>query len=132
MPSDIADGVYTLLFRLPADPNATACGLAIVRDNRIIGSDPEGGVFEGVLALDTETGQPLIQGTMSVPPAGELITGLSAGPEGMNLKLTAHPQSQDGTLHFVTTIAGETIAVAATFSGPLPHATCKRRTARPA
>lgn len=125
----LTDGVYNLLFRLKADTGPATSGLAIIRDNRIFGSDPEGSVFEGHLAPD-EQGTPRIRGVLSLPPGGELITGLAAGPEGMDVELTAHPQAQDGTLRFIAVVAGESIDVDITYVGPLPLASAKPRSPR--
>lgn len=127
---DLADGIYNLSYHLPAELGTAACGLAIVRDKRIIGSDPEGGVFEGHLESNEATGAPCFQGVVTLPPAGELITGLSTGLEGLDVQVTAHAETQDGSLRFVATIAGEKIAVDATYLGPLPEPTVRRRTQR--
>lgn len=128
---DLADGIYNLSYRLSSEPDAMACGLAIVRDSRIIGSDPEGGVFEGHFVQNETTGAPCFRGVITLPPAGELITGLSTGLEGLDLQVTAHhSETQNGAVRFVALIAGEEIAVDATYLGPLPEATTRRRAQR--
>jgi hypothetical protein len=127
---DFVDGIYSLDYRHRSEVSATASGLAIIRDSRIIGSDPAGGLFEGHLAADPETGVPQFSGTMSLPPGSELITGLAAGAEGMDLQLIAHADAQDGGLHFTASIAGETLEVNVTYVGPLPSPAARRRMAR--
>lgn len=127
---DLVDGIYSLHYRTVRDGGDCAKGLAIVRQNEIIGSDESGGVFRGTLTAYPPHAT-IFRGSMSIPPDGELITGLRVGPEGIDLEICAIPDTTGDGLRFEVDIGGMTIGVEATYVGPLPSGlTPHRRSSR--
>jgi hypothetical protein len=63
-------------------------GLAVLRGGRIVGSDPNGGVFKGRYRYDAERCEAVIDVRLAIPPNGVLLTGLRAGPEGAFLDVS--------------------------------------------
>lgn len=122
MLSGLADGVYSLVYRIASgEAEPSAKGLAVVRNNEIIGSDAAGGVFEGRLRADDGGGPGRFCGVMSVPPGGELITGLRAGPDGLAVQLDAVPRADTDRLCFDVEIGGQLVGVEVAYIGPLPR-----------
>ena len=120
MLSKLADGVYSLAYRSPGADLAIANGLAIVRDNSIMGSDEAGGLFNGRFCPGDPTTSATVSGRLCLPPDGELITGLRAGPDGMDIDLQATADPTEQGLRFHVQIADKTIDVDAAYIGPLP------------
>ena len=106
-----ADGIYSLTYVVDvAGQGATAHALAIVKDLAIIGSDAEGGMFEGRLFEDGTGGGLVFRGQFTGPPNGELLTGLAARGARLTLDLVATSQTQAG-LRFVADVAGAQVNV---------------------
>lgn len=83
----LPDGIYGLSFESDCPtPNgvdrARGSALAVLRAGRIVGSDPNGGLFKGRYRYDAGCGEAVIQVQLAIPPNGVLLTGLQAGPEG--------------------------------------------------
>jgi hypothetical protein len=118
----ICDGVYALSFRSSRDTGDPATGLAIVRDGCLFGSDPGGCIIHGVLvgpqAPQTSSH---FEGSISVPPDSELITGHSAGTQGLYLSVQAIARSCAEALLFVADVAGHSVEVTARYVGPVPR-----------
>ncbi len=83
----LPDGIYGLSFEIGCSASSGADtargdGLAVLRGGRIVGSDPNGGLFKGHCRYDAGCGEAVIQVQLAIPPNGVLLTGLQAGPEG--------------------------------------------------
>jgi len=130
MQHTIANGVYTLSFRDPsASSGEDGAGVAIVRDSWIIGSDPGGCIINGHLAQrhDSGTGpEAIFEGSIFVPPESELITGQSAGPKGLSLRVRAAAIACGSHISFLADVSGRAIDVSAIYVGPLPLATAPK------
>ena len=95
--------------------------VASVRDGRILGSDGHGGLYlghDGGTALDYSA---RIQMTVQMPPGGQLITGLIAGPDGAALPLTGLLDASANRQKSIIDIAGEAIKIEVSYLGPLPQ-----------
>lgn len=121
MLSELLDGIYSLDYRCAGSETARAGGLAIVRKNEIMGSDKAGGMFAGRFVPGNRHRPGIFEGTISLPPNGELITGLRAGPEGLEVELHGVPIANPTGLHFRVEVAGQTIGVDVGYVGPLPE-----------
>ncbi len=121
MLSQLRNGIYSLSYEMAGDDHASSNGgLVIVRDDEIHGSDPGGSVFNGTIST-AANGEPRIHGHIIIGPHGELLTGLTAGPDGLRIDFDAIPSnSTGGGLVFNVEIAGTEIAVKAAYVGPLP------------
>lgn len=120
MRSELLDGIYSLAYRCATSETVEAGGLAIVRKNEVMGSDKAGGLFAGQFLPDGMGRPGLFEGYISLPPNGELITGLRAGPEGLRVRLRGVPTTTDSGLHFHVEVAGQFIGVDVGYVGPLP------------
>lgn len=125
----VRDGLYGLRIAAPqagGGPQPAGRGsaerveaLAVLRGGRLLGSDPNGGVFTGHYRYDASCGEAVVTLRLAVPPNGVLLTGLEVGPEGMMLDLSgrfAPPQPlSSGTV----VVAGIPVSVELEFVGPL-------------
>ncbi len=85
----LAEGVYLLNFESSQSSNLEREeGLAVLRDGRIVGSDPNGGIFKGSYRFDAQRAEAVVDVRLAIPPNGVLLTGLRAGPEGAVLDLS--------------------------------------------
>jgi hypothetical protein len=129
----LKDGLYNLRYRAEGsgrDRGAEGgAGLAILREGRVLGSDPWGGLFVGSCAFDSETRRNLLRLRLEVPPDGELITGFSAGPAGAVLDIVGAVASTPPATTTVVEVAGAPVSVELTYLGPLPLA--RRRAGMP-
>lgn len=118
----LEDGFYDLRYRAGRGDQADGgSGLAVLRNGRILGSDPWGGVFVGSCEVHPDACLSTVRVRFNVPPEGTLITGFSAGPEGAVLDIVgtvARPAPRATT---VVKVAGVPVRVALTYLGPLPH-----------
>jgi hypothetical protein len=116
------DGVYALSFSSLSDPAGEASTwLAIVRSGRVMGSDPCGCVLSGQLVV-ADNCPPHFEGSLTVPPDGELITGLRAGPHGLSLPIRAAvAQDGNGVPRFVADVDGRALDVSVSYVGRLPN-----------
>lgn len=122
MSSVLNDGIYSLAYRSVAGEAVCANGLAIVRNNQIMGSDEAGGIFNIRFLLSEFNHAGAFEGRLSLPPDGELITGLRAGPEGLDIPIHGKTVSTDTLLQFIVQVADQAIEVDAAYVGPLPCA----------
>lgn len=117
----LRDGLYGLQYRASCDGVSDGGNaLAVLRDGRILGSDPWGGVFAGSCEFDPAACLNRVRLRFEVPPEGTLITGFSAGPDGAVLDIVGacKPASPDSAL--VVEVAGAPVSVRLTYLGPLP------------
>lgn len=117
----LQDGIYDLRYTAAGDGvSEGGNALAILRDGRILGSDPWGGVFAGSCEFDTATCLNKLRLRFEVPPDGTLITGFSAGPGGAVLDIVGACEPAAPKASMVVDVAGAPVSVQLTFVGPLP------------
>jgi hypothetical protein len=116
----LADGIYRLDYRTATGDAVFANGLAIVRNNEILGSDPAGGLFKGQYLPGDDQRPGAFEGYIALPPNGELITGLRAGPDGLDIALRGVSTVSDTALGFLVEVAGQIVSVDVAYVGPLP------------
>ncbi len=114
------NGIYRIDYRNPNDETAPRDdALVVFRDGKIIGADRHGGVFTGA---SRGTNGPLeaIGVHMTVPPGGELITGLVAGPEGATFDILSRLDPALDHQTATIDLAGAPIDLSVSYLGPLP------------
>lgn len=115
----LENGLYDLRFQpIAAEQSDGGNALAILRDGRILGSDPWGGVFAGSCEFDTEARTTKVRVRLGIPPEGKLVTGFSAGPEGAVLDIVG--AFKQATPETVVEVAGAEVKLHLTYIGPLP------------
>ena len=117
----LADGIYALRFAASQDGEAgQGSGLAVLREGKVLGSDPMGAVFTGTYEFDAARQLNRVRLRLDVPPGGELITGFSAGLAGATLDVAGAFASSTGETAFIQ-IAGAPMGVEIRYLGPLPN-----------
>jgi hypothetical protein len=117
----LRDGIYGLDYSAVADGAAEAgSALAVLRDGKILGSDPWGGVFTGSCEFDPGQRLNKVSLRFEVPPEGTLITGFSAGPSGATLEIVGAIARPAPKATAVVEVAGVPLSVQLTYIGPLP------------
>lgn len=114
----LKNGLYDLRFQTTATEQDHGNALAILRNGKVLGSDPWGGVFAGSCEFDAGAGQTKVRVRLDIPPDGSLITGFCAGPEGAVLDIVG--AFEQATPETVVTVAGAEVKLALTYLGPLP------------
>jgi len=115
----LENGLYDLRFQPVAEAHSdSGSALAILRNGKILGSDPWGGVFTGSCEFDAAARMTKVRVCLDVPPEGELITGFSAGPEGATLDIVG--AFKQATPETVVNVAGAGVKLRLTYLGPLP------------
>lgn len=120
----VRDGVYGLTLVPPltaggASPADKVEALAVLRAGRLLGSDPNGGVFTGRYRYDAACGEAVVSLRLAVPPHGVLLTGLAAGPEGLLLDLSGRFALPEPVSSGTVVVAGVPVSVELEFVGPL-------------
>jgi hypothetical protein len=117
-----ADGLYSLTFstakpstEMPSQRSA----VAMLRAGRIIGSDAEGGKFEGTYRFDTARQTNHFHVWLRVPPTGRLITGGDMGEDGAVVEVTAEVDKADPLTSTVVQVAGRPLGVTFAYLGPI-------------
>lgn len=117
----LEDGLYGLRYTTLHEGKAdTGSALATLRNGRVLGSDPWGGVFIGSCTFDPETGHSKVHLQFDVPPDGTLITGFFAGPAGAVLDIVGALEGASPSTATVVEVAGTPVSVELTYLGPLP------------
>lgn len=118
----LEDGIYNLRFAATHDGEPEdGSGLAVLREGKVLGSDPLGAVFTGTYEFDAARGLNKIRLRLDVPPGGVLVTGYSAGASGATLDIAgAFTGSAAETTAFIQ-IAGAPVGVQIRYLGPLPN-----------
>jgi hypothetical protein len=96
-------------------------GPAVLRNGKILGSDPWGGVFTGRCEFDPEARLNMVRLRFDVPPEGTLITGFSAGPGGAVLDILGAFECTALELTTLVEVAGAPVSVHLAYLGPLPN-----------
>ena len=82
----LEDGIYGLRFAATRDGETDdGSGLAVLREGKVMGSDPLGAVFTGTYEFDATRQLNRVRLRLDVPADGVLVTGFSAGPSGATL-----------------------------------------------
>jgi len=117
----LKDGLYGLQYLARHEGGADGgSALAVLRDGKILGSDPWGGVFVGSCEFDPKARLNKVRLRFDVPPDGTLITGFSAGPSGAVLDIVGAVQNPAANAATVVEVAGAPVRVELTYLGPLP------------
>ncbi|MEM1371955.1 MAG: helix-turn-helix domain-containing protein [Pseudomonadota bacterium] len=115
------DGLYALDYAGQDGGEAQrGDALAVLRNGRILGSDRHGGTFSGSYVYDAGRDANSVHVRFQLPPDGELVNGITAGPQGSSIELTA---SFDRATPVTTTtidLGGQPVRLQLTFVGPLP------------
>ncbi len=124
----LANGLYDLRYSSVHDGMSDAgSGLAMLRDGKILGSDPWGGVFMGSCEFDPAARVNTVRLRFEVPPEGKLITGLDAGPTGAVIDIVGAIPAVAPSATTVVEVAGAPVTVELTYLGPLPNERATRR-----
>jgi hypothetical protein len=116
----LTDGIYALRFAATHDGEAGGgSGLAVLREGKVLGSDPLGAVFTGTYEFDAARQLNKVRLRLDVPPDGVLITGFCAGPGGATLEIAGAFASTRDETAFIQ-IAGAPVGVEIRYLGPLP------------
>lgn len=120
----VRDGVYGLTIAAAQSPGGVPSpdrveALAVLRAGRLLGSDPNGGVFTGRYRYDASCGEAVVSLRLAVPPHGILLTGLEAGPEGLLLDLSGRFALPQPVSSGTVVVAGVPVSVELEFVGPL-------------
>ena len=118
----LEDGLYGLHYAAAhgGEPGG-ARGLAVLRQGKVLGSDPWGAVFTGTYEFDAARQLNKVRLRLDVPPEGTLITGFSAGPAGATLDIVGAFQGNAPETAAVIQVEGASVSVQLTYLGPLPN-----------
>jgi hypothetical protein len=118
----LSDGVYGLRFAATDGYEAsTGRGLAVLRNGKILGSDPYGAVFEGSYEFDAVRSLNKVRLRLGIPPDGALLTGFSAGPDGATLDIVGAFAGDPADTEALIQVAGVPLSVHLTYLGPPPN-----------
>jgi len=118
----LEDGLYGVKYTTVCKDRPDAGNaLAVLRDGKILGSDPWGGVFVGSCEFDPDAGLAKVRLQFDVPPDGTLITGFSAGPSGAVLDIVGAVEGASPLAATVVEVEGTPVSVEITYLGPLPN-----------
>ena len=112
----LENGLYDLRYRAG---EGAGNGLAMLRDGRILGSDPWGGVFTGTCEFDPQASTSTVHLRLEVPPGGELITGFAAGPEGAVIDIVGAIDGGVAAPATTVDVAGSLVSISLSYLGPL-------------
>ena len=117
----LEDGIYGLDYRAQdAHGEDGGRALAILRDGKILGSDPWGGLFTGLYDYDPRHCLNKVRLRFDVPPEGVLVTGFCAGPTGATLDIVGAFERTAPKMVTVVDVSGTPVEVQLTYLGPLP------------
>ena len=118
----LEDGLYALRFAATLDGEPEeGRGLAVLRDGKVLGSDPMGAVFSGRYAFDAKRNLNKVRLQLDIPAGGVLITGFKAGPEGASLDVVGAFADAPGDGPAFLQIAGAPLGVQIRYLGPPPR-----------
>ncbi len=117
----LEDGIYRLDYRAQdAREEDGGQALAVLRDGKILGSDPWGGLFTGLYDYDPRDCLNKVRLRFDVPPEGVLVTGFCAGPKGATLDIVGAFERTAPKMVTVVDVSGTPVEVQLTYLGPLP------------
>lgn len=122
MPEPLRAGLYQFNYwPVGADDGAKGRGLAVLRCGSVLGSDEWGGVFTGTYrASEARGGHHDVRVRFRLPPFGELVTGLAAGPEGLDLEITCTFARPDPKALAHVDVGGVPVALELVYIGAVP------------
>jgi hypothetical protein len=124
----LENGLYDLRYSAAYEGSSDAgSGLAMLRDGKILGSDPWGGVFMGSCEFDPASCVNTVRLRFEIPPEGKLITGFDAGPNGAVIDIVGAIPAGAPSATTVVEVAGTPVNVELTYLGPLPNERTTRR-----
>ena len=93
----LEDGIYGLWFAASQNGEPeNGSGLAVLREGKVLGSDPLGAVFTGTYEFDAARQLNKVRLRLDVPADGVLVTGFSAGPSGATLDIVGASRARRG------------------------------------
>ena len=119
----VDDGLYSLSYGAAdaVDVEAfTGNAVALLKAGRVVGSDNQGGTFEGTYRFDTVRQTNHFRVWLRVPPTGELVTGLAAGEAGAIVEVIAGLDRPGPVASTVAEVAGQPVGLTLAYLGPLP------------
>ncbi|MFN3623199.1 MAG: hypothetical protein ACK4TP_03975 [Hyphomicrobium sp.] len=118
----LEDGIYALRFAATHDGEPEqGSGLAVLREGKVLGSDPMGAVFSGTYEFDSVRSLNKVKLRVDLPADGILVTGFATGPKGATLDVVgAFASAPRDTPAFIQ-IAGAPLGVQIRYLGPLPN-----------
>ena len=117
----LENGIYGVNYRAAqAREEEYGSALAVLRDGKILGSDPWGGLFTGLYAYDAQDELNKVHLRFDVPPEGILVTGFCAGPAGATLDIVGAFEKSAPKMATVVEVRGAPVEVQLTYLGPLP------------
>jgi len=118
----LEDGIYGLDYRAQyAHEEDGGTALAVLRDGKILGSDPWGGLFTGLYDYDARDRLNKVRLRFDVPPEGVLVTGFCAGLAGATLDIVGAFERTAPKMATVVEVSGAPVEVQLTYLGPLPR-----------
>jgi hypothetical protein len=114
----LEEGIYNIAYRGELGHGS---GTLVFRNGKVAGTDVSGGSFEGTYNYDAATQLNNVVVTLKVPPNGSLVTGLTAGPMGATLPISASFKRPAPKSAARVKVAGRPVDVELTFVRSLPH-----------
>ena len=115
-------GMYQFTYIVPTDAELeTNTALCVLRNGKIRGGDPWGGVYSGTYTFSATSQKTVVQMQLHIPSGGTLITGQSVGDDGAKFELSgtfARPQPQAKSR---VKFEGIPVDIVLTYLGPLPE-----------
>lgn len=118
----LRDGLYQVAYSpTGSTPAAGDFALASVRNGRIMGSDPHGGIYRGAKGRQRQlSSSAAVELVCTIPPDGELVTGLTAGTGGATVKIIGTIDPAAAAQTAILDVAGQPVIVEISYLGPLP------------
>ena len=108
----LEDGIYGLRFAASHNGEPEdGSGLAVLREGKVLGSDPMGAVFTGSYEFDPARQLNKVRLRLDIPADGVLVTGFSAGPAGATLDIVGAFASASAETTAFLQIAGAPLGV---------------------
>lgn len=120
----IDEGLYNLDYRSSVLGEGGQDGgnaLAVLRNGKILGSDRWGAVFMGSYEFDPVSETNSVHLRLHVPPAGQLVTGFEAGPDGAVIEISGRFERAAPVTRTIAEVAGLPVEVTLTYLGALPN-----------
>jgi hypothetical protein len=117
----LKDGLYDLTYQLVGAPDQTRqTALVVLRDDKVLGSDRWGGVFEGRRTVDPATGVETLAVRFRLPPGGVLVTSSNPSVTGELIALSVQLDPTETNAAFIVLIAGQPVRFSFEYRGQLP------------
>lgn len=117
----LVDGIYKIVYAQNRQLEDDEMALAVVRNDQVIASDKNGGVYMSAQVDSVAESLCVITFAATAPPYGVFVTGLEAGPEGADITMTATLDPSSTQQRASVNVAGTKIDVDVVYIGPLPN-----------